>query len=88
MQKTQNIEHLLQTKFLSSSKFSMDIENLVKDSNGSLNYIDAIVTYCEDNDIEIESITKLLSKPLKEKLKVDAQRMNFIKKSSNAKLPI
>jgi len=66
----------------------MDIENLVRDSSGSLNYIDAIVTYCEENDIEIESITKLLSKPLKEKLKADAQRMNFIKKSSNAKLPI
>jgi len=88
MQKNRNIEDLLNSKFLNTSKFSMDIENLVRDSSGSLNYIDAIVTYCEENDIEIESITKLLSKPLKEKLKADAQRMNFIKKSSNAKLPI
>jgi hypothetical protein len=52
----------------------------------SMNYIDAIVHYCESNEIEIESVSKLISKPLKEKLKYDAQRLNFMKKTTRAKL--
>jgi hypothetical protein len=51
-----------------------------------MNYIDAIVHYCESNEIEIESVSKLISKPLKEKLKYDAQRLNFMKKTTRAKL--
>ena len=51
-----------------------------------MNYIDAIIHFCEQNSIEVDSINKLVSKPLKEKLKYDAQRLNFIKKTSRAKL--
>ena len=40
------------------------------------------------NSIEVESISKLISKPLKEKLKWDATRLNFMKKTSRAKLPL
>ena len=53
-----------------------------------MNYIDAIVFYCESNNLEFESITKLISKPLKERLKWDAVRLNFMKKTSRAKLPL
>jgi len=53
-----------------------------------LNYIDAIIHYCEINNIEVESVTKLISKPLKERLKWDAIRLNFMKKTSRAKLPL
>jgi hypothetical protein len=73
-------------KFMNSTKFAVEIENLVKKEK--LNYIDAIVLYCEENNIEIESITKLVSKPLKEKLKCDAQQLNFMKKTTRAKLPL
>ena len=40
------------------------------------------------NDIEVDSISKLISKPLKERLKYDAINLNFMKKSSRAKLPL
>lgn len=73
-------------KFLCSQKFSQEIEQIVKESD--LNYIDAIVHYCEENSIEIETISKLVSKPLKEKLKSDAIELNFLKKTTKAKLPI
>jgi len=56
--------------------------------NDSLNYIEAIIVYCDQNTIELESVPKLLSKPLKEKLKYDAQELNFLKRTSRAKLPI
>ncbi len=53
-----------------------------------MNYIDAIVHFCEQNSIDLESVPKLISKPLKEKIKCDAQELNFMKKTSRAKLPI
>jgi hypothetical protein len=51
-----------------------------------MNYIDAILHYCDLNNIEVETVSKLITKPLKEKLKFDAQKLNFIKKTSRAKL--
>ena len=76
----------LNKKFMNPAKFAVEIEKLVKQEK--INYIDAIVLYCEENSIEIDSITKLVSKPLKEKLKYDAQQLNFMKKTSKAKLPL
>ena len=75
-------------KFLNSTKFSTDIENIVKESGGLVNYIEAVVTYCEDNDIEIETVSKLIPKPLKEKIKYQAQSLNYMKKTSRGILPL
>jgi hypothetical protein len=75
-------------KFLNSAKFSEDIERIVKESDGLVNYIEAIVSYCEENDIEIETVSKLISKPLKEKIKYQAQSLNYMKKTSRGILPL
>ena len=86
---TQNeLEKVLAEKFLTPIKFSYIIENIVL--NEKLNYIDAIIHYCEKEGIEVDSISKLMTKPLKEKLKVDATRLNFMKSrgASKAKLPL
>ena len=69
---------------MTTAKFSQDVERIAYENK--MNYIDAIVHYCETNEIEIESVSKLISKPLKEKLKYDAQKLNYIKKTSRAKL--
>lgn len=82
------INDILEEKFMTSAKFSMEIENLMKISDGSMNYIECIVHYCNEHNIEIETVSKLISKPLKEKLKYDAQRLNYMKKSSKARLAI
>ena len=37
-------------------------------TNADMNYIDAVLHLCEVNEIEVESVPKLISKPLKEKL--------------------
>lgn len=73
-------------KFLCPQKFAQEIESIVKSSK--INYIDAIVHYCEENNVEVESVPKLMSKPLKEKLKNDAIELNFLKKTTRAKLPL
>ena len=86
MEPNKELEKAIESKFLTPSKFSMEIEKIV--ANEEMNYIDAICYYCEINNLEIESVTKLVSKPLKEKLKWDAQELNFMKKTSKAKLPL
>lgn len=80
-----NLSTVLDSKFLCQNKFAQIIETLVKD-NKDMNYIDAIVHYCEENNIEVESVSKLISKPLKEKIKCEAINLNFLKRTSKAKL--
>ncbi len=80
------LEQAIESKFLTPSKFALEIEKIVAEEN--LNYIDAIIHYCDVNTLEVESVTKLISKPLKERLKWDAIRLNFMKKTSKAKLPL
>jgi hypothetical protein len=82
--KTEDVTLLIKEKFLCQAKFAQDIENLVM--NSKINYIEAICNYCEENGIEFESVSKLLSKPLKEKLKSEATHLNFLKKTTRAKL--
>jgi uncharacterized protein YdhG (YjbR/CyaY superfamily) len=74
----------LEEKFLCSDKFSQRIETIVKECGVS--YIDAIIQFCEENGVEVETIPKLISKPLKEKLKFEATQLNFLKKTSKAML--
>ena len=78
----------LEDTFLTPNKFSIEIEKLVKNSNGLITYIEAVVTYCQDKGIELETVPKLLSKPLKERLKHEALRLNYMKATSKGVLPL
>jgi hypothetical protein len=86
MEPNKELQKAIEKKFLTPQKFAMEIETIVAEQN--LNYIDAICQYCDTNEIEVESVSKLISKPLKERLKYDAINLNFMKKTSRAKLPI
>ena len=81
------LEKVLESKFFCPAKFAQEIEGLVQ-IHKDMNYIDAIVYFCEQNSIDVENVPKLISKPLKEKIKYEAQELNFLKRSSRAKLPI
>ena len=81
-----DINKALEKKFLCSARFAQEIEGIV--SKDKMSYIDAIIYYCEKNAIELDSVPKLMSKPLKEKLKWEAQELNFLKKTSRARLPL
>ena len=79
------VTEALNNKFLNKDSFAEAIEQMVLKTN--LNYIDAIVLYCERNGLEVEAVSKLISKPLKEKLRYDATELNYLKRTSRAKLP-
>ena len=86
-QPEESIDQILENKFYCSRKFAEEIESIAHDNNG-MSYIDAIVFFCEKNNVDVESIPKLISKPLKEKLKCEAMELNLLKRTSHAKLPI
>jgi TorA maturation chaperone TorD len=49
-------------------------------------YLDAVVAIAESEDIPVESMSKVLSKPIIEKIQQEGQDLNFLPKTS--KLPI
>tara|TARA_S200002703_G_scaffold78452_2_gene67550 strand:+ start:97 stop:318 length:222 start_codon:yes stop_codon:yes gene_type:complete len=63
---------------MNTSKFSIMIENFVKEKRCT--YMDAVVLYCEENEMEIESAAKLLNTKIKGHLEVEAMELNFIPK--------
>ena len=81
------LEKVLESKFFCPTRFAQEIEQLVL-INKDMNYIDAIVHFCEKHSLDLESVPKLISKPLKEKIKCDAQELNFMKRTTRAKLPV
>ena len=81
------LEKVMEKKFFCPAKFAQEIETLVLE-NKDMNYIDAIIHFCDQNSIDLESVPKLIPNPLKEKIKYQAQELNFLKRTSRAKLPI
>jgi len=69
---------------MTSQKFSIIIEETVRDKR--LSYMDAIVWWCESNEMEIEVAAKLCNGVIKEKLKYEAQELNFLERPN--RLPI
>lgn len=81
-----DVDKAINDKFISKEKFTDDIEQIVLKTNQP--YIDTIVDYCEANGIEVENASKLISKPLKEKIRYEATELNYLKKTSRGKLPL
>ena len=72
----------IEKEFMTQGKFTSLVETLVKESGGLLNYIEAVTTVCEEYEIEIEIVNKLISRPLKDKIKWDAQKLNYVKRTT------
>ena len=70
---------------MNSVKFYSEVEK-IKRQKRDMSYMDAVVFYCEENDIEIETVGKFISKVLKEKIESEARDLNFLPRQ--AKLPI
>ena len=48
--------------------------------------MDAVLEYCKKKDLEPESVTRLISKSLKDKIEANARDLNYL--PNQAKLPI
>ena len=81
------LNELFESKFYCPQRFAEEIEKLVHTSK-EMKYVDAIIHFCEENNLDVESVPKLISKPLKEKIKVEAMENNLLKRTSYSKLPL
>jgi hypothetical protein len=50
--------------------------------------MDAIVWYCEETGFEVELAAKLITNPLKAKIKTEAEALRLLPKSNTAQLPL
>lgn len=66
-------------------KIAIEIEKMVADG---LNYIEAVVEFCEKYNIEVEDAPKFIHKNIMEKLKLDAERLKHVESTKGkGKLP-
>ena len=72
---------------MNSKEFSLIIEGVVRDKR-PITYMEAILWYCEENQLEVDSVGRLISKSLKEKIQVEASKANLIKIPETGKLPV
>jgi len=72
-------------EIMNTQAFSMKIEQVVKEKR--ITYFDAVLWYCEKNEIEIETGAKLINTIIKKKIEAEASDMNCLKEKS-AKLPV
>jgi len=68
------------------NKFYHEIEKIVIETNGELNWIEAITHYCEKTGMEIEVASTLVGDKLKKKLTEVALEKNYLKKNGNGRL--
>ena len=72
-------------KYMQSSKsFSLEIEKIAKEKN--ITHMEAVLEHCRIQQIEPDSVSRLITKSLKDKIEANARDLNFIPKQ--AKLPI
>jgi len=70
---------------MNSKEFSLQIEKIVQDKKG-ISYMDAILKYCDENDIDPSTVAPMLTKALKDKITIEAQNLNYIPKTGQ--LPV
>tara|TARA_B100001939_G_scaffold267591_1_gene235011 strand:+ start:189 stop:404 length:216 start_codon:yes stop_codon:yes gene_type:complete len=71
---------------MNSKEFSLTIEGIVKEKK--ISHMDAVIWYCDENGLDAGQISSLVSKSLKEKIQVEATRLNMLKLPKCGVLPI
>lgn len=64
-------------RFRSSNEFSIFIDEKVMKQK--ISYMEAIINYCSEMEIDVESIGSLINQKLREKIQVEAEQANLMK---------
>jgi hypothetical protein len=67
-----------------SKTFSLEIEKIAQEKN--ISHMDAVLDYCYRQEIEPDTVGRLISKSLKEKIEANARELNFLPRQ--AQLPV
>jgi hypothetical protein len=79
-------DHHKKEVIMNSKEFSLKIESMVKEKR--ISYMDAVILYCEENDIDPGTVSSLISKSLKEKIKVEAIDLRMLNTPKGGILPV
>ena len=71
---------------MNSKEFSLKIEAIVKEKR--ISYMDAVIDYCNNNDIDLGTVNPMINKSLKEKIKAEAINLKMIKEKRGGILPV
>ena len=77
---------MIELSIKTPTQFALEIESIVKDKQ--IDYLEAVMSYVEKNNVEIETIASFIksSQILKSKIASEAEDLNMIKRS--ARLPL
>ena len=67
-----------------SKTFSLEVEKLAKEKN--ITHMEAVIEHCRIQVIEPDTVSRLITKSLKDKIEDNARDLNFLPRQ--AKLPI
>ena len=73
-----------ETQFLNKAKFTQLIEESVRVNRHP--YMDAVISLCEEHNIELEEVKKFIGPAIKDKIEAEARNLNFLPKTNT--LPI
>jgi hypothetical protein len=65
---------------MNSTTFQQKIEELVIEKR--INHLDAVVMFCQDNDIEFRDVKKLITSNLEGKIKLSAMDDGYLRRES------
>jgi len=68
-----------ESNFMNKKKFTKMVEDCVRTK--SMSYMDTVVYLCEQNNLEIEDVKKYIAISIKEKIEMEAMKLNFLEKS-------
>lgn len=71
---------------MNSKEFSLKIESIVKEKR--ITYMDAIIWYCDRNDLDVGTVNSMINKSLKEKIKDEAINLRMLKEKKGGILPL
>jgi len=71
---------------MNSKEFSLMIEGIVKEKR--VTYMDAIIDYCDKNDIDLTTVKSIVNKSLREKIKSEAVDLKMLKEKKGGVLPV
>lgn len=70
-----------ESNFMNKKKFTKMVEDCVRTK--SMTYMDTVVYLCEQNNLEIEDVKKYIAISIKEKIELEAMKLNFLEKSGS-----
>jgi hypothetical protein len=74
------VTYLITREFTTPTQFSIHIEK--EAIRRKIGCMEALLEYCEENDIDAGAMHGLISSSLKEKIRAEAENMNLLKKQS------